>query len=58
MKGKPLHQWEYKGKCPKEKMNLYECKRCGFALIAYNSNPPAKEIQHLIAHNANLKRCF
>lgn len=61
VKGKPLHKWQYKGRVPEGELgagwSLYECERCGFALISFNSLPPARNIQRLISENANLKRC-
>ena len=61
MKGKPLHKWEYKGKQPEGTRDAgrdwFECSRCGFALVSYVYEPPARAIQRLIGHNSYLKTC-
>ena len=61
MRGKPLHQWEYAGKMPAESRDagrdFFRCENCGFELVSYTSAPLAKQMQSLIRHNPNLKRC-
>ena len=69
MNNKPLHQWQYKGKhyeyegnkAPEDMKDsfcdTFECSSCGFALISYVSEPPARAMQRLIGHNSQLKTC-
>ena len=68
MRNKPLHKWQYKGKhheyegkAPedvKDPFNdVFECSRCGFALVSYTSGSPSQHIQHLISHNSQLLTC-
>ena len=61
MNNKPLHQWQYKGKQPEGTRDAgrdtFECSRCGFALMSYVSEPPARAMQRLIGHNSQLKTC-
>ena len=61
MRNKPLHKWQYKGRQPKEERDAgrdwFECVRCGFVLVSYVHEPPARGIQRLIGHNSQLKTC-
>ena len=57
-----LHQWQLKGyETPRglqyAEFPVFECKRCGFALISQSSEPIAKQLQKLINENQRLVKC-